>query len=91
MHEGKVKERTGMSVLASLGSILALQEASDSAPVPMGTAGWWWLGAARWWVPWQMQRAVAAVWALTGGRADGLLECYTPEKEWERLVGKKQR
>jgi hypothetical protein len=58
------------------------RHASASALVLFPTA--WWLGPLRWWVPWQLQGAIAWVGRCCGYRA--LMKKYTKEEDWEEYV-----
>ena len=84
MHEGKLKAQSAMSAFGALGSIFALQEASDSALVWLPSLSF--LGGLRWWVPWKVQQGISTLWSLSGGRKDGLTEAYSLKREWERLT-----
>ena len=88
MHEGKLKANSGLGSFGALGSLFAMQEASDSTLVLL--PGFTVLGGLRWWLPWKLQQGVAMLWWLSGGRKDGLLEAYMPRGEWEKLTRRKE-
>lgn len=48
----------------------------------------WWLGPLRWWIPWKLQAAVAAIGRWIGYRA--LQEKYMPKEEWEEYLRSKK-
>ena len=87
MYDGKLAKNFGMGMVGALGAILSLQEASDSAPVAV--SGPMWLSEVRYWVPWKLQQVVAWLWRASGGRRDGLIQHYVPEKVWLMLQEKK--
>lgn len=61
--------------------IMLLQHVSATALVWFPTAKF--LGPLRWWVPWKVQGAFAAVARLLGYQP--LLEKYTPAAEWAKI------
>ena len=75
--------------LSTLASLMASQVAVDSSSVWFPRC--WWLGALRWWMPWQMQKTIAGLGRLIlGTREDGLMPEYMDESEWEALTGRKE-